>query len=159
MGTVADYADVHDQSDLDMETHSRKEASEGVSLSEARAQFTSLVNYAADVGKRTIITKFNRPVAAIVPVSDLARLEQADAAAREQFMVTAVDSELVEIERDDTVKFGENIHANKSEISALVRALMDDPDIYRLVMGVNTSHERESTKNTVNDDEAPRAIS
>jgi antitoxin (DNA-binding transcriptional repressor) of toxin-antitoxin stability system len=55
-------------------------------LAEARALFTTLVNYASSSGRRSIINKFGKPVAALVPMQDLHRLIDADNAARKSII-------------------------------------------------------------------------
>jgi len=49
-----------------------------VPFSEARANFTRLVKDACEFGTRAVITKFNNPVAAIVPIQDYYRLKVLD---------------------------------------------------------------------------------
>jgi prevent-host-death family protein len=47
-----------------------------LTTSTARAQFADLVNRAEYAGERTIVHRRNRPVAAVVPIEDLKRLER-----------------------------------------------------------------------------------
>lgn len=54
-----------------------------VGLAEARDSLSSLVNDAAHGGQRIVIESRGRPKAAIVPMADLERLDERDAAKRE----------------------------------------------------------------------------
>ena len=50
-----------------------------LSVREARAQFATLINQASELGFASIVTKYNEPVAMIVPISHgekLTRLEK-----------------------------------------------------------------------------------
>ena len=50
-----------------------------LSVREARAQFASLINQASELGFASIVTKYNQPVAMIVPITrarPLTRLEK-----------------------------------------------------------------------------------
>ncbi|WP_421980913.1 type II toxin-antitoxin system Phd/YefM family antitoxin [Roseibium sp.] len=62
-----------------------------VPLSEARANFPSLVTEAAEHGKRSIVTRFNKPAAAIIPIYDLVRLLKIDEKARDELMISEVE--------------------------------------------------------------------
>ena len=47
-----------------------------ITSSTARAQFADLVNRAEYAGERTIVHRRKKPVAAVVPIEDLKRLER-----------------------------------------------------------------------------------
>ena len=49
-----------------------------IPISQARAEFADLLNRVAYAGERVTLTRHGRPVAALVPASDLTRLEQLD---------------------------------------------------------------------------------
>lgn len=49
-------------------------------MTQARAQLADLVNRVAYTGERVVLTRHGKPIVAIVPVAELARLEAAAAA-------------------------------------------------------------------------------
>ena len=59
----------------------KKRATVTVSANEARRRFADLVNRAEYVGQRIVITRYGKPIAALVSSDDLALLEQVDEAA------------------------------------------------------------------------------
>jgi len=62
-----------------------------IPLSEARANFPSLVTEAAEHGKRSVITRFNKPAAAIIPIYDLVRLLEIDEQARNSLQISEIE--------------------------------------------------------------------
>jgi prevent-host-death family protein len=68
------------------------------SVSEARQDFAELVNRAAYRGERIVVSRRGRPVAAIVPIEDFARLEAAEEIARNSGQAQA-DADRAEVRR------------------------------------------------------------
>lgn len=108
---------------------------QAVALSDARAAFTNLVNQAAELGERVVITKFGKPAAGLVPVHDLIRLAKADEVERQQMEVDLEPGgELVDFGDNDEVsprKSGENGGASGSyqTVAALVEELLTIPAV------------------------------
>ncbi|RVK16941.1 type II toxin-antitoxin system Phd/YefM family antitoxin [Sinorhizobium meliloti] len=74
------------------------EGLETLTFSDARASFTTLIKNASDDNTRSVITKFGKPVAAIVPLVDLERLRALDKGQRMQMKFrSADDRELVDL--------------------------------------------------------------
>jgi prevent-host-death family protein len=72
--------------------------SQQLSVSEARQDFAELVNRAAYRGERIVVSRRGRPVAAIVPIEDYARLEAAEEIARNAGQAQA-EADRVEVRR------------------------------------------------------------
>ncbi|WP_138472141.1 MULTISPECIES: type II toxin-antitoxin system Phd/YefM family antitoxin [Rhodobacterales] len=83
-------------------------AEEKMPLSIARAQLPTLVQEAAENGRRVVITRFSRPYAALVPVHDLERLLAIDVEARENMcLAEATDEDELMIDIDDEAAMAE----------------------------------------------------
>jgi len=52
--------------------------SKTLSVREARAQFASLINQASELGISSIVTKYNQPIAMIVPLNTGKRLSRTE---------------------------------------------------------------------------------
>ena len=89
------------------------------SIAEAREHLADLVNRAAYAGERPVLTRRGRPIAAIVPIADLHRLERSvDAAPLRLALSSACLAELENICRRHRVR----------ELSLFGSALRDDFD-------------------------------
>ncbi|MGE6786594.1 type II toxin-antitoxin system Phd/YefM family antitoxin [Ensifer adhaerens] len=108
------------------------ESLETLTFSDARASFTTLVKNASDDNTRSVITKFGKAVAAIVPLADLERLRALDRQQRKQMRFrSADDKELVDL-------VSEPMHSETSpslqfEIDKAVALALASKDVQELV--------------------------
>jgi len=121
------------------------EAGVTVPFSEARAMFTTLVNQAADEGQRVVVTKFGRPVAAVVPIFDLKRLMDSDAAVRARMQIDQTEgSGLVDIEED--TDDSQTAEGQLRMVGALVNELLEIPAVHTYVAETNVLIDEQSHK-------------